>query len=76
MRTAACTHSSLMTAGRSRPSDSFVDPHRFVRDLGLPVEPLQDSVPRLAVDDAPSLADLRHALGAELVRAVQDRDRR
>jgi anti-sigma regulatory factor (Ser/Thr protein kinase) len=76
VRTASCTHSSLVESGRVRPSDDFVDPHRFVADLPIPEEPLQDSVPLLAVDEATSLAELRHALGAELVRAVDDLDRR
>jgi anti-sigma regulatory factor (Ser/Thr protein kinase) len=76
VRSAACTHASILEAGSIRPSDSFVDPHRFVGELPVPVEPLQESVPLLAVDDAASLAELRHALGAELVRAVGDLDRR
>ena len=74
--TAACTHGSIVEAGRVRPSDSFVDPHEFIRSLPVPAEPLQASLPLLAVDDAASLADLRHALGDELTRAVHDRDRR
>jgi len=76
VRTATCTHGSIVEAGRRRSSDSYVDPRRFIRDMAVPAEPLQDSVPLLAVDDATSLADLRHALGAQLVRAVEDRDRR
>ena len=76
VHTAACTHSSIVESGRARASDSFVDPREFIRDLPVPPEPLQDSVPLLAVDDASRLADLRHALGAQLVEAVEDRDRR
>jgi len=76
VRTAPCTHQSIVEGGRRRPSDSFVDPHDFVRALPVLAEPLQDSAPLLSVDAASSLADLRHALGAELVRAVDDRDRR
>jgi len=76
MRTAAATHPGLFTVDGVRPSDAFVDPHEFVRGLPVPREPLQDTVPLLAVDDASSLADLRHALGAELVRTVDDADRR
>ncbi len=76
VQTAPCTHASIVEAGRTRPSDSFVDPLEFVIGLPVPTEPLQASVPVLAVDDATSLADLRHALGAELVKAVDDRDRR
>ncbi len=76
VRTAACTHSSLVEAGRARPSDSFVDPREFVRGLPIPREPLQASQPRLAVDAAAALAGLRHALGDELTRRVHDREQR
>ena len=76
VRTASCTHSSIVAGGRVRSSDDFVDPHLFVRNLPVPAEPLQESAPLLAVDEATSLADLRHALGAELVGAVEDLDQR
>ncbi len=76
VRSATCTHASIVEAGSVRVSDSFVDPHRYVGQQPMPAEPLQDTVPRLAVDEAASLADLRHALGAELVRAVDDLDLR
>jgi anti-sigma regulatory factor (Ser/Thr protein kinase) len=76
IRTAAATHPGLFTTEGVRANESFVDPHEFVRGLAVPREPLQDTVPLLAVDEATSLADLRHALGAELVRAVDDADRR
>jgi anti-sigma regulatory factor (Ser/Thr protein kinase) len=76
VRTATCTHTAIVEAGHARPSGEFVDPGEFVRGLPLPKEPLQDSAPLLAVDDATTLADLRHALGAQLVRAVHDKDRR
>src|SRR3712207_5800320 len=66
VRTATATHPSLLGAGGMRPSDGFVHPTRYVRSLPLLREPLQDSVPLLAVDEATSLAELRHALGAEL----------
>jgi anti-sigma regulatory factor (Ser/Thr protein kinase) len=76
VRTAACTHGSMVEAGRSEVSGSFVEPREFVRGVPIPAEPLQESPPLLAVDAAGSLADLRHALGAELALAVRDRDRR
>lgn len=61
--------------GRRR-SDEYADPRDLVRSLPLPREPLQDRPPLLAIDDAPALAGLRHALGAELTRAVPDREQR
>jgi anti-sigma regulatory factor (Ser/Thr protein kinase) len=76
VRSAAATHPHLLEPDGLRPSDRFVDPREFVRSLPPPREPLQDSAPLLAVDDAASLAALRHALGAQLVQAVVDRDRR
>jgi anti-sigma regulatory factor (Ser/Thr protein kinase) len=76
VHTAACTHESIVEGGLRRPSPSFVDPSEFIRGLPVPREPLQDAAPKLTVDAATSLADLRHALGAELVLAVDDRDRR
>jgi anti-sigma regulatory factor (Ser/Thr protein kinase) len=74
--TAAATHPNVFASDGVRPSDGYVDPHEFVRGLPVPREPLQDSLPLLAIDAASSLADLRHALGAQLVLAVHDRDRR
>jgi anti-sigma regulatory factor (Ser/Thr protein kinase) len=47
-----------------------------VRALPPSPEPLQLGTPLLAVDDAPALAPLRHALGAELDRAVPDPEQR
>jgi anti-sigma regulatory factor (Ser/Thr protein kinase) len=74
--TASCTHAAMVQAGRRQPNVAFVDPHDFVRGLDVPDEPLQDSAPLLAIDDAASLADLRHALGAELARSVPAGDTR
>jgi anti-sigma regulatory factor (Ser/Thr protein kinase) len=76
LETAAATHPLRLTVDGLRPSDSYVDPHDFARSMPVPREPLQDTPPALAIDRATSLADLRHALGAELVRSVPDRDRR
>jgi anti-sigma regulatory factor (Ser/Thr protein kinase) len=76
VRSAPCTHTSIVRDGIARPSASYVDPRDFVRSLPIPAEPLQQSPPRIAVDDAPALAGLRHTLGAELVRTVTDRDQR
>jgi anti-sigma regulatory factor (Ser/Thr protein kinase) len=74
--TAPATHPNLLGADGVTPSDGYVEPHEFVRGLPVPREPLQDSPPRLAVDDAPALAGLRRALGDQLAAVVPDRDQR
>ena len=76
VRTAACTHPLVVDRSGRRLSPAYVDPREFVRGLPLPHEPLQDAAPSLAVDDAATLAGLRHALGAELARVVPDREQR
>lgn len=70
------THGFLTGTGGLRPSDAYSDPRDFVRSLPVPSEPLQESAPVLAVEDAPTLAGLRHAIGAELARVVPDREQR
>jgi anti-sigma regulatory factor (Ser/Thr protein kinase) len=70
------THPFLLAPDGRRPSDAYADPRAFFRAVPLPREPLQDGVPVLAVDDAPTLAGLRRTLGAELARAVPDREQR
>src|SRR3954468_5833735 len=42
VRTAACTHSTMVEPGRTQASEEFVDPHDFVRGVPIPAEPLQD----------------------------------
>ena len=61
------THPTVVVAGRSRtPNPRFVDPAAYLRGLPVPVEPLQDGVPRLAVDDVSDPIALRHVVAAEL----------
>jgi anti-sigma regulatory factor (Ser/Thr protein kinase) len=76
VRTAPATHPVLVGSSSTGPSAEYGDPRAFVQALPLPREPLQDGTPWLAVDDAPALAGLRHAIGAELDRAVPDREQR
>jgi anti-sigma regulatory factor (Ser/Thr protein kinase) len=76
VRTAPATHAVLVGSARTWSSAEYGDPRAFVQALPLPREPLQDGTPWLVVDDAPALAGLRHALGAELDRAVPDREQR
>lgn len=75
-RTAAVTHPNLLEDAAPLASDRFVPPHEFVRGLTVPREPLQDGEPVVAVDDAPTLAGLRHALGDALAQVVRDREQR
>lgn len=66
LESVARTHPTVV-AGRSRtPNPRFVDPAAYLRGLPVPVEPLQDGVPRLAVDDVTDPIALRHAVAAEL----------
>ena len=73
---AARLHPLVADGDGRRPSDAYADPRDLVRSLPLPREPLQDGTPVLVIDDAATLASLRHALGAELTRVVHDREQR
>jgi anti-sigma regulatory factor (Ser/Thr protein kinase) len=76
VRAAGATHPDVLTPEGVRPSDGFLEPQDYVRGLGVLEEPLQDTPPLLAIDDAASLADLRHALGAQLSRSMAAGDGR
>ena len=76
LRTAPCTHPLLARGGRLRHNGGYVQPNDFVGGLDVPREPLQDEAPLLAVEEAPDLAGLRHALADQLVRVVRDREQR
>ena len=52
----------------------FQDPGTYIPSLPLPREPVEDGEPVFAVDDARTLAGLRHQLGAVLASLVPDRD--
>jgi anti-sigma regulatory factor (Ser/Thr protein kinase) len=72
---AAATHPQLLDgSGRFVPSADFQDPGTYIPSLPLPREPVEDGEPVFAVDDAPTLAGLRHQLGATLASLVSDRD--
>ena len=73
---AARVHPFVLDGVGLRSNDGYSDPRELVRSMPLPHEPLQDSAPTLVVDDAPTLAGLRHALGAELTRVVPDKEQR
>lgn len=76
VRSAAVTHPLLVEGGRWTDSPRFQDPRTFVPSLPLPREPVEDARPVLVVEDAATLAGLRHAIGAVLDRVVTDRDQR
>jgi anti-sigma regulatory factor (Ser/Thr protein kinase) len=71
---AAATHPVLVDASGRRASPAFQDPGTYVPSLPLPREAVEDGAPALAVDDARTLAGLRHQLGAVLAGLVPDRE--
>lgn len=73
---AAATHPILVRGDTWSGSPGFQDPGAYVPSLPLPREPVEDGEPVFAVDDAPTLAGLRHQLGAVLAARVPDRDQR
>jgi anti-sigma regulatory factor (Ser/Thr protein kinase) len=73
---ALATHPEVLTDGRRAENPAYRSPSRYVRDLPLPREPMEQGEPVYAVSGAPTLADLRHQLAAVLARQVPDRDQR
>jgi anti-sigma regulatory factor (Ser/Thr protein kinase) len=71
---AAATHPLLVHGERWHTSADFQDPGVYVPSLPLPRAPVEDGDPAFAVEDAPTLAGLRHQLGAVLASLVADRD--
>ncbi len=66
LESVARTHPTVV-AGRTRTANPrFVDPAEYLRRLPEPLEPLQATRPRLAVDDVADPIALRHAVAAEL----------
>ena len=73
---AARTHPELLSSAGWSDSPTYESAASFVRGLPVPREPIEDLAPVLAVDDAPTLPDLRHRLGAVLAAYVADRNLR
>jgi anti-sigma regulatory factor (Ser/Thr protein kinase) len=73
---ARATHPYLVEDDRRVVSHDFVAPADLIRRLPVPREPVEDLEPLLAVDDAPTLAGLRHAIARVLDTAVHDREQR
>jgi anti-sigma regulatory factor (Ser/Thr protein kinase) len=74
LESALHTHQHLRTAeGRVR-NPRFVDPADYVRSLPVPVEPLEDTPPRLAAAEVSDFIGLRHAVAAQLATSSAPRD--
>jgi anti-sigma regulatory factor (Ser/Thr protein kinase) len=71
---AAATHPRLVRGKQWQASDGYQDPSTYVPSLPVPREPFEDGPPVFVVDNAPTLAGLRHQLGAVIARHVRDRD--
>ena len=71
---AEATHPQLVGGTTWSPSAGFQDPGTYIPALPLPREPVEDGDPVFAVDDAKTLAGLRHQLGAVIASLVPDRD--
>ncbi|MGY1640236.1 anti-sigma factor RsbA family regulatory protein [Geodermatophilus sp. SYSU D00703] len=76
LESATRTHPELVSGGRRSANSGYRDPAQYLAALPVPREPMEDTPPVLAVDDAPALAGLRHALGAALAAHVPDREQR
>jgi anti-sigma regulatory factor (Ser/Thr protein kinase) len=73
---ARATHPLLLQDGDVRQNPRFREPRAFVRALPIPREAVESGPPAFSIDDAPTLPDLRHALGAALGALVPDEDQR
>jgi anti-sigma regulatory factor (Ser/Thr protein kinase) len=73
---AAATHPQRVVGTNWSASAGFQDPHTYVPSLPLPREPVEDGAPVFSVEDAPTLAGLRHQLAAVIAARVPDRDQR
>jgi anti-sigma regulatory factor (Ser/Thr protein kinase) len=75
VESAAATHPVLVDgSGRGAANPRFQDPGTYIPSLPLQREPIEHGEPVFAVDDARTLAGLRHQLGAVLASLVPDRD--
>jgi anti-sigma regulatory factor (Ser/Thr protein kinase) len=74
LESALLTHSGVMTPAGRRPNPQFMVPAEYVRTLPVPVEPLEDTPPRLTAVDVTDFIGLRHAVSAELAAVDGSRD--
>jgi anti-sigma regulatory factor (Ser/Thr protein kinase) len=74
VESALATHPQLVQGSSWTANAHFQDPRAYVPSLPLPRAPMEDGDPVFAVENAPTLAGLRHQLGAVLATLVSDRD--
>lgn len=67
LESARQTHPSMVTPAGRFPNAGFVPPADYLRQLPLPVEPLEATPPRLSARGVTDFIGLRHAVAAELV---------
>ncbi|WP_104530540.1 sensor histidine kinase [Blastococcus saxobsidens] len=60
--TARHTHPQLRSREGLTPNQEYVDPERYLATLPVPAEPLEGTVPALAVEDVADFTGLRHAV--------------
>jgi anti-sigma regulatory factor (Ser/Thr protein kinase) len=71
---AEATHPHVVSGTTWTTSNGFQDPGVYIPSLPLPRTPIEDGDPVFSVENAPTLAGLRHQLGAVLATLVTDRD--
>jgi anti-sigma regulatory factor (Ser/Thr protein kinase) len=71
---AEATHPHLRTDDGRKANPAYQDPRAFLNGLQIPDEPIQRTAPVWALDQAPSLPELRHQLTAALRGRARDRD--
>jgi anti-sigma regulatory factor (Ser/Thr protein kinase) len=74
VESAVATHPMLVRGTTWSTSRGFQDPGVYVPSLPLPRAPAENGDPVFSVENAPTLAGLRHQLGAVLATLVADRD--
>jgi anti-sigma regulatory factor (Ser/Thr protein kinase) len=74
VESAAATHPQVVRGSNWSASTGFQDPGVYVPSLPLPRAPAEDGDPVFAIENAPTLAGLRHQLDAVLATLVNDRD--
>jgi anti-sigma regulatory factor (Ser/Thr protein kinase) len=74
VESATATHPQLVRGADWSASTGFQDPGVYIPSLPLPRAPVEDGDPVFFVEDAPTLAGLRHQLGAVLATLAPDRE--
>ncbi|WRL63927.1 sensor histidine kinase [Blastococcus brunescens] len=72
---ARATHPTLVDGTGQHANPGFQEPGSYVPSLPLPRAPVEDGAPVCTVEDARTLAGLRHQLGAVIASLVPDRDK-